>query len=143
MSDKRILFTFKLSRLRKHLLVYRNNIKKAKLYKKYNKNNTYDLNIYSTNDESESTILDDSNSKDTSIIDDNEYNLETEKKAEILFRKLTRQQKLKANKLAAVGSHKITQFFSSTNNINLNDNEKIKDQLDYKSENDPIEESAQ
>ncbi|CAG8625143.1 79_t:CDS:2, partial [Cetraspora pellucida] len=142
--------------LRKHLLVRHNNIKKARPYKKYNKNDTHDLNTYSTSDESESTTLDDSDSEDTPIIDDNEYDLENEKKAEILFRKLfqsaqklenmkssrrytgnsvrTRQRKLRKNKLAAVGSHKITQFFNSTNNINLNDNEEIEDQLDYESE---------
>ncbi|CAG8658163.1 8513_t:CDS:2, partial [Cetraspora pellucida] len=103
MSDKRILFTFKLSHLRKYL------------------------------NESKSTTLDDSDSEDIPIIDDNKYDLETKKKAEILFRKLFQ---------TAVGSYKITQFFSSTNNINLNDNEEIENQLDYESKNDSMEESA-
>ncbi|CAG8721400.1 9133_t:CDS:1, partial [Racocetra fulgida] len=120
---------------KKHLLVHRMNIRKARQYRNHI-----------------------SDSEDTPIIDNNEYDLEDEEKAELVFKRLfqntqkldnikssrwrytgnsvrTRQRKLRENKLAAVGSHKINQFFSLTNNMNLNNNDEIEDQLNYESEN--------
>ncbi|CAG8540178.1 16409_t:CDS:2, partial [Gigaspora rosea] len=133
-----------MGRIKKHLLVHRMNIRKARRYRNH-----------------------DSDSEDTPIIDNNEYDLDDEEKAELVFKRLfqnsqnldnikslrwrytgnsvrTKQQKLRGNKLAAVGSHKITQFFGSTN-VNLSNNNEIaaQDQLDYESENDPMEYSEQ
>ncbi|CAG8819654.1 14566_t:CDS:2, partial [Gigaspora margarita] len=81
---------------------------------------------------------------------DNAYNLEDEKAAETGFEKLitnahnldkdsrwrytgnsvrTRQQKLQENRINAIGSCKITEFFDKANNMNLNNNKTT--QLDY------------
>ncbi|CAG8571328.1 29806_t:CDS:2, partial [Racocetra persica] len=79
-----------MGRFKKYLLVHRINIRKARQYRNH-----------------------DSDSEDIPIINNNKYDLEDEKKADL------------------------------TNNMNLSNNDEIEDQLDYESENDPTEYSEQ
>ncbi|CAG8676759.1 14145_t:CDS:1 [Racocetra fulgida] len=140
-----------MGRLKKHLLIRRTNARKARGNKK-------------------------NNDKDDLLIVDNAYDLENEEAVETVFEKLiqnaynisnenkntrwrytgnsvrTRQRKLQENRMNAIGSCKITEFFSQANNTNLNNDEMTNDtndeitddtQSDYKSETEVIENSLQ
>ncbi|CAG8758589.1 10276_t:CDS:2 [Gigaspora margarita] len=135
-----------MGQLKKHLLIRRINVQKVRSKRNNNKD-------------------------DIPIIDD-AYDLEDEEAVETVFEMLiknahnignknknscwrytgssvrTRQQKLQENRINAIGSYRITEFFSKANSMNLNDNE-IMDNLqsDYesesKSETEIMEESSQ
>ncbi|CAG8733191.1 6208_t:CDS:2 [Gigaspora margarita] len=127
-----------MGQLKKHLLIHRINIQKARSKKQ-------------------------NNGDDIPIID-NVYDLEDEEAAETVFEKLiknacnldkdshwrytgnsvrTRQRKLQENQINAIGSRKITEFFDKANDMNLNNNEITQSDYASESETEIIEKLSQ
>ncbi|CAG8811317.1 25412_t:CDS:2, partial [Gigaspora margarita] len=104
------------------------------------------------------------NNGDDILMIDNAYDLEDKEAAETVFEKLiknacnldkdscwrynrnsvrTRQRKLQENRINAIGSRKITEFFDKANDMNLNNDEITQSDYASESETEIIEKSSQ
>ncbi|CAG8847605.1 40314_t:CDS:2, partial [Gigaspora margarita] len=85
------------------------------------------------------------NNEDDIPIIDNVYNLEDEKVAETVFEKTLKMlaMEITRNRINAIGSRKITEFFDKVNNMNLNNNEITQSDYASESKTEIIEKSSQ